>query len=517
MAPSIRACPTLRYTRVVTTASPEPHPKRWLVLLAMTGSLAMIFLDVTVVGVALPRMRSGLGLSDSQAVWAMNAYTLTLACLVALGGRVADRFGRVRCFTTGVAVFALASLACGAATGPELLLAGRVLQGAAAALMQPSSSSIVIDSFGPGERGKAMGVYIGIPMVFLALGPLVGGVLTEWVSWRANFLVNLPVAAVAIVLVTMTGPREVRDPGDRINPVGSAWLVVALGTFVWGLQEIGAHGWRDPVPVASLVLGAVGLLAFVRAETRRERPLLRLALFRDRGLLVAAAVLFCLQFAMAGQVLFGSMYLQAALGFAPAKAGAALLPMLAPVVVTVHVAGRLYDRVGPRGPVLLGTALAAAGLAIEAIAMPGLSYLPIAFGMVTLGLGLGFAMGPTNTDALSRVDSASRPQVSGVLGTVRQVGGSVGIAAFAAATGATQLALLGDRADDPTFSLASSGDLEALTTIAGDPAVHADAISILARSTAAGYGLAALAVFAAFLFALAGLERKRPADATQRG
>ena len=242
MAPSIRACPTLRYTRVVTTASPEPHPKRWLVLLAMTGSLAMIFLDVTVVGVALPRMRSGLGLSDSQAVWAMNAYTLTLACLVALGGRVADRFGRVRCFTTGVAVFALASLACGAATGPELLLAGRVLQGAAAALMQPSSSSIVIDSFGPGERGKAMGVYIGIPMVFLALGPLVGGVLTEWVSWRANFLVNLPVAAVAIVLVTMTGPREVRDPGDRINPVGSAWLVVALGTFVWGLQEIGAHG-----------------------------------------------------------------------------------------------------------------------------------------------------------------------------------------------------------------------------------------------------------------------------------
>jgi EmrB/QacA subfamily drug resistance transporter len=501
----------------VTTASPEPHPKRWLVLLAMTGSLAMIFLDVTVVGVALPRMRGSLGLSDSQAVWAMNAYTLTLACLVALGGRVADRFGRVRCFTTGVGLFALASLACGAATGPEMFLAGRVLQGVAAALMQPSSSSIVIDSFAPGERGKAMGVYIGIPMVFLALGPLVGGVLTEWVSWRANFLVNLPVAAAAIALVSATRPRERRDPADRVDLVGAAWLVVSLASLVWGLQEIGRAGWRSTPPLVGVGLGGVALAAFLRTELRRERPLLRLSLFRDRGLLVAAAVLFCLQFAMAGQVLFGSMYLQGALGFAPAKAGAALLPMLAPVVVTVHVAGRLYDRVGPRGPVLVGTALAATGLAIEALAMPGLSYLPLAAGMLTLGLGLGFAMGPTNTDALSRVPSESRPQVSGVLGTVRQVGGSVGIAAFAAATGATQMALLGERSGDANFALAASGDLAALADIANDSAAHAEAISILARSTAAGYAVAAVAVFGAFLFALAGLTRKTPADAAQRG
>jgi predicted MFS family arabinose efflux permease len=295
------------------------------------------------------------------------------------------------------------------------------------------------------------------------------------------------------------------------------WLIVALGLLVWGLQGIGHVGWREAVPLASVAVGGLALAAFVRTELRRERPLLRLSLFRDRGLLVAAAVLFCLQFAMAGQVLFGAMYLQGALGFGPAKAGAALLPMLAPVVVTVHVAGRLYDRVGPRGPVLVGTALSAAGLAIEALAMPGLSYLPLALGMLTLGLGLGFAMGPTNTDALSRVASESRPQVSGVLSTVRQVGGSVGIAAFAAATGATQLALLGDRSGDAALSLASSGDLAALAAIEGDPAAHAEAVSILARSTAAGYGMAAIAVLGAFAFAFTGLERRRPTEADQRG
>jgi len=501
----------------VSEASPEPHPKRWLVLLAMTGSLAMIFLDITVVGVALPRMRGDLGLSESQAVWAMNAYTLSIASLIALGGRLADRLGRVRCFVAGVTLFAVASAACGMATGPVAFLAGRVAQGLAAALMQPSSSSIVVDSFAPGERGKAMGVYIGIPMLFLALGPLVGGVLTEWVSWRANFLVNLPVAATAIVLVAKLRPHERRVAGDRIDLGGAIWLVAALGLLVYGLQEVGRVGWRDPLAIGCIGFGGVALVTFIRNELRCERPLLRLSLFRDRGLLAAAAVLLCLQFAMSGQVLFGALYLQGALGLEPARAGAALLPMLAPVVVVVHVAGRMYDRVGARGPVLLGTGLAAIGLATEAIVMPGLTYLPLAAGMVTLGLGIGFAMGPMNTEALNRVGSEARPQVSGMLSTVRQVGGSVGIACFAAATGATQLALLGEvPGDDPTFARATGGDLAALADLASDPERLAAAHSILARSVAAGYAVASVAVLGAFLFALFGLGRSRPAE-TQRG
>jgi len=497
----------------VAAPEPEPTPNRWLVLVAMTGSLAMIFLDVTVVGVALPRMRDDLGLGESGMVWAVNAYTLTIACLIALGGRVADRFGRVRCFVTGVLLFATASLACGLATGPAAFLAGRVLQGVAAALMQPSSSSIVIDSFAPGERGKAMGVYIGIPMLFLALGPLVGGVLTEAVSWRANFLVNLPVAATALVLVAKARPRERRDPTDRIDLGGAAWLVVGLGSFVAGLQSIGGADGPSPVAIAGVAGGAIALALFVRRELGRDRPLLRLSLFRDRGLLADAAVLFCMQFAMAGQVLFGSLYLQGALGFEPAKAGAALLPMLAPVIVVVHVAGRLYDRFGPRPPVLAGTALAAAGLGIEATVMPTLSYPLLAIGMATLGLGIGFAMSPTNTDALSRVGTAARPQVSGVLGTLRQVGGSVGVAVFAAAIGAAQLALLRDHPDgaNEPFRLAASGDLAALATLAAEPGGDAEARSILARSIGAGYAVAAAATLGAFVFAFVGLRRAAPA------
>ena len=471
-------------------ATPDaPSPHRWLVLLAMTGSLAMIFLDVTVVGVALPSVQSDLGLGPSELRWAMNAYTLAIASLVALGGRLADSIGRVRCFVSGVAIFALASVLCGVAKDASLFLLARALQGLGAALMQPSSSTIVINSFAPGERGKAMGVYVGIPMAFLALGPVIGGLLTEYVSWRACFLVNIPVAAAAIGLTAYAKPSDGPRLKQGMDPFGAILYLLGLPALVFGLQEVSALTWRSPVIQASVLGGLFFVLVFFLREWRRERPRLAVRLFGERGFLGDGIVLFCMQFAMTGQVIFMSAYFQVGLGFPPARAGAALMPMLLPVLVVVHVAGRMYDRRGARAPVLLGTALASIGLAIEAAAVPGGSYPLVAVGMAIFGLGIGFVMSPTSTDALSRVGPERRGQASGLMGTVRQVAASAGIAVVGSAVLFTQLHGVRDagREADQRFVDAAQGEAKAMAALATDSPEEAEkARHIMMAGTAAG-------------------------------
>ncbi|MFZ4721646.1 MAG: DHA2 family efflux MFS transporter permease subunit [Phycisphaerales bacterium] len=408
----------------------EEHgaPRRWLTLLAMTGSLSMIMLDVTVVGVSLPAIQHDLGLTAGQMQWVVNAYILALASLVALGGRAADSFGKVPAFVTGMVVFAGTSVACGFATGATSIVAWRTLQGAAAALMQPASASLVVGSFAPGERGKAMAVYAGIPMLFLAAGPAIGGALTQYASWPWNFWINVPVAVVSLVMTVIARPHEVRRPRAGTDPMGALLLVLGLPTFVFGLMEVHGRGWTDPVVITALLVGATLLPIFVRWELRHPSPLLALQLFRDRGILIDAFILFAMQFAMNGLVIFGSAFLQQALGFEPMQAGVRMLPMLVPVLVVVHIAGRLYDRVGVRKPALIGTALATAGMFVQAGAALLQSYPLLAIGMATLGTGVGFVMSPTNVDSMSRAGPAHRAQASGLVQTIRQIGGSLGVA-----------------------------------------------------------------------------------------
>ncbi len=409
------------------------HPRRWLVLFAMTGSLSMIMLDVTVMGVALPSISHDLGMSATGEQWAMNAYLLAIASLVAIGGRSADSLGRVRCFVVGMTVFATASALCGAATSAGAFIAARAAQGLGAALMQPASSTIVISSFAPGERGKAMGVYVGIPMLFLTLGPVLGGLITTWWSWHWCFFLNLPVAALALTLTAVARPHEGPRQRMRISPASVILYLGGLPAFVFGLQQGVEWGWDSPAVLVPLIGGLGLVILFVTAEWKRDRPLLAVRLFEDRGFVGNACVLFCTQFALTGQVIFMSKYFQQELEFSPRDAGIGLLPLMLPTMLIVHVAGRMYDKVGARRPVMIGTLLAALGLAIEAIAAPFLQYIPVAIGMAVFGLGIGFTMSPTNTDALSRVGPERRGQASGLLGTLRQVAGSLGIAIIGAA------------------------------------------------------------------------------------
>lgn len=408
---------------------------RWLVLVAMTGALAMIMLDQTVVAVALPVMSRELPLTPTGQQWVANAYVLAMAVLVAFGGRVGDLLGGVRTFRLGVLVFLVASAACGLAPagplGEPLIIAGRAVQGAGAALMVPVSAAIVISAFDAGARGRAMAIYVGISQVFLAAGPLLGGLLTEVWSWRAVFWLNVPVGVGALVLVHLARPVEVRR-GGRIRLVPLLLLVVGLGASVLAVQQASRWSWTSPLTLGLLGVGLVAVAVFVRGQLRDPDPLVDVGLLRRRAFLADVAIASLLQFGLIAVVLFGSLYLQDLLGLGPLRTGLALLALILPLAIGAQVAGRWYDRRGLRPPVVTGLAIAVAGLVLWAAALPALSYPVQLPGMILTGLGVGLVMSPTNTDALSRIEAERRAPASGLVQTMRQLGGTLGVAVVGA-------------------------------------------------------------------------------------
>jgi EmrB/QacA subfamily drug resistance transporter len=407
------------------------NPRRWWTLVAMTGSLSMIMLDSTVVGVSLPTIQADVGLGAEGRGWVVNGYLLAMASCLALGGRIGDVIGRPSAFIVGMIGFMLASIGCGVAQEAWQLVAGRIAQGVFAAIMQPASAAIVTDSFAPGERGKAMAVYGGISLLFLAAGPVIGGVIVEIASWRWVFWLNLPIAAASLALSARVGIRSVKRARRPLDLLSVALILVGMPLLVGGLQSIASRGWNAPAPWAIAGGGALLMGVFARRQWRLSahgRALIDLPMLRDRGLLGDCLTMFFIQFATIGQTIFLSIYLQDAMGFDPLEAGVATLPLLIPVLIVIHVAGRMYDRVGVRTPVLIGLSLAVAGVAVEVAGIALGTYPVIATGMVLLGAGLGFAMTPTNTDALSRVDPARRGEASGILNSFRQVGSSLGLA-----------------------------------------------------------------------------------------
>ncbi len=411
---------------------PPPSPRRRLVLVAMTGSLSMIMLDQTVVAVALPSMARDLALSPHGEQWVLNAYVLAIAALVALGGRVADQLGRVRTFRLGVTLFFLASAGCAASpTGPAgetTIIAFRALQGTGAALMLPVSATIVMGVFPRRERGRVMAVYAGISQVFLALGPLVGGLLTQYVSWRAVFLLNVPVGLATLVLVAVARVPDRGVAGSRIAPTDVVLVVTGLAATTLAVQQSAAWSWASPLTLALLTAGLMLATWFVVRQLRAADPLVHVRLFADRGFTGDAVVMGLVQFGLLGIVLYSSLYVQRLLGYGPMLAGLAALPLVVPLTLAAQVGGRWYDRSGVRAPVLTGMVLCTAGTVVWLLALPALDYSRQVPGMVAVGLGLGLTLSPTNTDALGRARESERSQASGVVQAVRQLGGTLGLA-----------------------------------------------------------------------------------------
>ncbi|MEU2425577.1 MFS transporter [Streptomyces sp. NPDC007851] len=419
----------------------------------MTGGLSMLMVDETVVSVALVTMKRELPLSSGGQQWVVNAYVLAMATTVALGGRLGTKFGPVTTFRFGVGTFFVASAFCGLApsggTGQQWLIAARVAQGCGAALMMPVSASIVMAAFPPAVRGRAMGIYVGVSQLFLVLGPLLGGLLTGWVTWRAVFWINVPVGLCVLFLVRRACPADPEQPSLTVSAVHGVLLVGGVGTTVYALQQSAQWGWNSARTLLVLAVGVAATAAFTLVQVRSADPLVPLRLLRHRGFVGDVVVLLTTQFSLLPMAMFAALYTQNVLAYSPAQAGLASLALIGPLMTGAGLAGRWYDRSGVRAPVLAGLTLATAGALQWAADMPHIAFASKAPGVVLVGFGLGLVLTPVNTDALDRVPADERPQASGIVHTVRQLGGTLGVAAVGAVIlGHEHAVLPGLRAQD---------------------------------------------------------------------
>ena len=407
--------------------------RRWWTLGAMCFALFMVMLDNTVVNVALPSIQDDLGASLSGLEWTVNAYTLTFAVLLVTGGRLGDVFGRRRMFLAGVVVFALSSAAIGFAPTQGWLVAGREVQGMGAAFMMPGTLSIITNAFPPEERGKAIGTWAGVSALALAIGPVVGGALTEYVSWRAIFFLNLPVAAGAVI-VTLFAARESRDEtvGRAVDRAGIATLSIGLTALVVALVEGNAWGWGSARILGLLALAVGGLTAFAVLEPRVRTPMVDFDFFRSRTFLGANLVAFTVTFAMLAMFFFTALYMQNFLGYDALEAGIRFLPATAVIIFAAPIAGRLADRIGPRRLMAGGLLVVALALYLQTRISVDSGYELLLPAFILMGLGMGFVISPMSTAAMNAVSADKAGAASGILSMSRMVGGTFGVAALGA-------------------------------------------------------------------------------------
>jgi EmrB/QacA subfamily drug resistance transporter len=406
---------------------------RWWTLAAMCFALFMLMLDNTVVNVALPSIQRDLHASLASLEWTVNAYTLTLAVLLVTGGRLGDIFGRRRMFLFGVVVFGLSSLAIGFSPDDTVLVAFRAVQGIGAAFMMPATLSIITQAFPPEQRGTAIGTWAGVSALALAIGPVVGGLLTEDVSWRAIFFINPPIAVIAVAM-TLFATRESRDEtvGRRIDFAGIGTLTLGLTALVLALVEANAWHWGSTRVISLLVIAGISLPAFVIVERRVATPMVDFTFFRTRTYVGANVVAFLISFAMFAQFFFLTLYLQNVLHYSPLGTGIRFLPSTVLIIITAPLAGRLADRVGSRPLMTIGLLIVAISLVIESRLTVHSGYGLLLPGFVLMGLGMGLVMSPMSTAAMNAVDRTKAGAASGVLSMTRMVGSTFGVAVMGA-------------------------------------------------------------------------------------
>jgi len=392
----------------------------------------MVILDATIVNIALPSAQHALGFSNADRQWVVTAYSLAFGGLLLLGGRLSDLLGRRRMLIIGLVGFAAASALGGAATSFAMLVIGRGAQGAFGAMLAPAALSTLTTTFtDPAERGKAFGVYGAIAGAGGAVGLLLGGALTEYLSWRWCLYVNVALAVIAVAGAVRLLARQPRNPGVRIDWPGSVLVVAGLVAVVYGLSEAETKGWGAPETVALLVTGVVLLAVFVLVERRVPHPLLplRIVVNRFRGGAYLAIGLSAM--GMFGIFLFLTYYLQLTLGYSPVKAGLAFLPMIAAIMASSTTSsGALMPRIGPRPLVPAGMLLAAGGLVVLATQLSlRPSYLDqILPALLLTGAGLGLVFGCAMNTATYGADRADAGVASAMVNTNQQVGGSIGTA-----------------------------------------------------------------------------------------
>jgi EmrB/QacA subfamily drug resistance transporter len=410
-----------------------PENRQWWTLAAVSFGLFMIMLDNTVVNVALPSIQRDLGTDLSELQWIVAGYALSFAALMLTGGKLADLLGRRLIFVFGLGVFTLASLACGLADSADVLIGARIVQGVGAALMNPATLSIISATFPPERRGAAIGIWAGVSALALAIGPLVGGLLTEHIHWGWIFFVNLPVGVIAIA-ASFVFIDESKDTSEvqKLDLPGLVTSGVGLFSLTYGLIEANTYGWTSGRILGAFVVAAVALTAFVLLEMHQRVPMLDLSLFRSGTFAGANLVILLVALAMFGVFFFVSLYMQNILGFSAVQAGAAFLPMTVLIILIAPLAGRTTDRIGSRWLMTAGMILVGVQLLYLSRLGLGATFWNLLPGLLVGGVGMALTMTPSAAAAVRGVPVDKAGVGSAVLNAFRQVGGSLGIALMGA-------------------------------------------------------------------------------------
>jgi EmrB/QacA subfamily drug resistance transporter len=439
----------------------ESANHKWWTLAAMCFALFMIMLDNTVVNVALPSIQRSLKTTPANLEWTINAYFLSFAALILLGGKLGDRFGRKKIFLVGLAIFTLSSAACALSTSDAGLISARAVQGIGAALMNPLSLSIIVAAFPRHQVPTAIGIWAGISGLGLAIGPLLGGFLVEHVDWSAVFWINVPIGVLAAG-ATLWFVQESRDPKARgFDILGTLLVTGGLFSLVWALIRTNSHSWGSGQTVGFLAAAALLLAAFIWWEDRQSEPMIPLSFFRRRAFDVAVASIGLVGFAMFGIIYFLTLYMQNVRGYSAIESGVRTLPMTLMVILIAPLAGKLSARIGPRPLMAGGMLIMSLGLASLTRLTIDASYWTVIFpSFVFVGAGVAMSMPTTTGVAMGSVDPARAGIASGVVNSSRQVGGALGVAVLGSIAATVASSRWADNA--PAALRGQTGRLESL-------------------------------------------------------
>ncbi|MBN2689604.1 MAG: MFS transporter [Gammaproteobacteria bacterium] len=414
------------------------NDRKWWTVVAISLCLAIAFIDQTAVAVLLPTLHKVFGISEIMQDWVVNSYLLSIAAFIMLGGRLSDIIGHRRCLLIGLYGFMAASILCGISDGIVTLLVGRILQGIFGAILFPNTAIAVVTAFPEGERGTAVGTYVGIGTIFLNLGPLIGGFFTQYLTWRLVFLINIPIGMLSIWLMHISISRKYdKFIKQKIDWLGSLLLIITVISLISGMMNGARFGWSSQLTIGLFIVGFLALYALLVVERSVKNPLIDLNTFKYFNFTKFCLVRVCMQAAMMSRV-FLIIYFQLVLGVSPFEAGLMVLPSTLPNLVMAPLGGRLLDRYGSRVPASFGLLFLFLGVISIAFSVSSMNYYNLLLGMILIGMGLPLIGGPLFTDILSGVALKERGMASGIFTLARQFGSTMGVALIAAVIAAVQ-------------------------------------------------------------------------------
>jgi len=408
--------------------------KKWWVTFAMSACLALVYLDQTGVALTLEDIQRSLGLSTLAVQWVINAYLLTLAVFMLFGGRLADMVGHRKIFLIGMSIFLISSVFCAIAEMAWELIISRALQGLGGAMIIPTSIVLIANSTTVNERGKMIGISISLGSIFLAFGPIIGGLLTQFWSWRLIFWINVPIGLMSILLTLLSVPKLSKKItfSSTIDWVGFSAFAISITSLVVAFMQANDWGWSSPVIISLFSIFLIFFILFIRVNTRVRMPFVNLKLFCNKTFLGGNAILFLLQSCHVSSAVFWVLYLQNVLGYSAGKAGFFILPVTLPVIFCAQISGRLTDRYGSHLPIMLGMLMAVIGVLWVAFFARYYNYPLLFTGFLLYGLGAPLVIPAAMTSVLSSISQKEHGIALGIANSMRQIGGALGLSIIGA-------------------------------------------------------------------------------------